>query len=754
ALEELKAEFEAEGARARMVAVDYASHSAQVDRLEEEITTALAAITPRWGRVPMVSAMTGETLTGEELDAGYWFRSLRATVYFDRAVRALAGRGHQLFIEVTPHPVLLGAMNDTLEEVAQEAGPGVVSAAVCGTLRRDEGGEARLLTSLAEAFVGGAPVDWRAVLPVGEQVELPTYAFQHERFWPKAAGAAAVGGDPVSLGLGAVGHPLLGAVVELAGGAGLVCTGRLSVRTHPWLADHAIRGAVLLPGTGFVELVVCAGDQVGCGVLEELTLQAPLVLPADGGGVQVQVVLAEADAEGRRTVEVFSRPDSADGTDPAEAWTQHAGGLLAPAAGAAVAEEDFAVWPPHGATKVDVSGLYEAANEGPYGYGPAFQGLRAAWRRGAEVFAEVALPDEVAQDAAAFGLHPALLDAVLQAGVLLGSETQGEADQVRLPFAWTGVELHASGASVLRARLRRDARGTLALTAADALGAPVVSVASLMTRPVAGGQLRASGAGLADALFTVEWTRIPGGESPAGEWALLGTDRFGVADALNRAGKRVRCFSVPDEVAAAVETGECRPAVVLACAGGEDDSADAATAAARATGETLGLVQQWLSEERLNEARLVVLTRGGGAVSAGEGVADLPAAALAGLVRSAQSENPGRLVLVDLPPNATGEQIALLPDALGTGEPEAAIRDGAVYGRRLSRPSRSTKAVERPSNRSAAAYSARTALITGGTGTLGGLVARHLAVTGRAERLVLTSRSGPAAADVAALAAG
>ncbi|MEU3545142.1 type I polyketide synthase [Streptomyces paromomycinus] len=183
ALEELKAEFEAAGARARMVAVDYASHSAQVDRLEEEITSVLAGVSPRRGRVPMVSAMTGETLTGEELDAGYWFRSLRATVHYDRAVRVLAGRGHQVFVEVTPHPVLMGAMNDTLVDLAQETGG--EPAAVCGTLRRDDGGAERLLISLAEAFVNGAPVDWQTVLPVGEQVELPTYAFRRRRYWPE-----------------------------------------------------------------------------------------------------------------------------------------------------------------------------------------------------------------------------------------------------------------------------------------------------------------------------------------------------------------------------------------------------------------------------------------------------------------------------------------------------------------------------------------------------------------------------------------
>ena len=304
------------------------------------------------------------------------------------------------------------------------------------------------------------------MLPSADRVELPTYAFQHERYWPPEAGPP-LGGDAVSLGLGAVDHPLLGAVVELAGGAGLVCTGRLSVRTHPWLADHMVGGVILLPGTGFVEMVVRAGDQVGCGALEELTLQAPLVVPVDGG-VQVQVVVADADSEGRRAMEVFSRPDE---HRHGQAWVQHAGGTIAPAGPAGAAEEDLTAWPPREATAVDISGMYAALAQASYGYGPAFQGLRAVWRRGEDVFAEVALPESVAQDAGAFGLHPVLLDALLQAGALAGGPSGpsglvgevdgGEPGQVRLPFAWTGVELHASGASVLRARLRRDGQGSL-----------------------------------------------------------------------------------------------------------------------------------------------------------------------------------------------------------------------------------------------------------------------------------------------------
>ncbi|GAA2515918.1 hypothetical protein GCM10010434_073400 [Winogradskya humida] len=721
ALLELKQEFDNEGVRARMVAVDYASHGPQVESLKDEILTVLAGVTPRAGRVPMVSAMTGEVLTGTELDAAYWYASLRAPVQFERAVRVLAELGHELFVEVTPHPVLLGAVGDIVED-----------GAVFGTLRRDDGGVTRLVTSFAEAFVRGATVDWTTVLPAAAQVELPTYAFRHERFWPDAPRYAA-GGDPVSLGLGAVGHPLLGATVELAGGAGLVCTGRLSLRTHPWLADHAVGGVVLLPGTGFVELAVSAGDQAGCGVVEELTLQAPLLLPADGSGVQVQVVLGAADGTGRRDVRVYSR------TDPQQPWTEHAGGTLAPAEEHAVTDAELAVWPPRDATVVDIDGMYEAFAAGALEYGPSFQGVRAAWRRGADVYAEVALPDEAAGDAGSYGLHPALLDAVLQASALLPQPgaTGGEG-LVRLPFAWTGVQLHAGGAGVLRARLRRDDRGDLTFTAADTMGAPVISVASLVTRPVAVDQLRSStDTGPGDALFAVDWVPVsPAGGSPAGALALLGANPFGI-DGIAYAG-------IADIVAAA----ELPRAVLVSIVGG---TGDVAQAARQLTAETLALLQEWLAEDRLETVPLVVLTRGAVAALPGEGVTDLAAAAVWGLLRSAQAENPGRLILADVP--ATG---VVDPDLLDSGEPELALRDAIGYGRRLIRPAPATvREVPAGTADSTAVRRAPagTALITGGTGTLGALVARHLAVTGRAGTVVLLSRSGPWATGAATLAA-
>ncbi|WP_307800976.1 type I polyketide synthase [Actinomadura violacea] len=666
ALEELGAACASDGVRTRLLPVDYASHHAQVESLEREIVAVLAGITPGPARVPMVSAMTGEFLDGPELDAAYWYASLRASVEFDRAVRVLAEGRHRVFIEASPHPVLTSAITGTLEALPGAGAPPVVT----GTLRRDDGGTARLLLSLAEVHVSGTDVDWTAVLPAGRRVELPTYAFQRQRYWPQTLQVA---GDVASAGLGATGHPLLGAAVELAGGTGLVFTGRLSPRVQPWLADHAVAETVVLPGTAFVELAVRAGYQAGCPHVEELTLAEPLVLP-DGGAVQIQVSVSAPGEDGRRSVEVHSRAeDAVEGP-----WTSHAAGRLGPAT--AVPDADaFAVWPPPGAEPVDVTGMYDALAGGGYGYGPAFQGLRAAWRRGDEVFAQVALPEDA--DAGAYGLHPALLDAALHAAALTGRpEPSGE---VLLPFVWNGVALHAAGASVLRVRLRQDAAGAVTLDAADATGAPVASVASLVFRPVAAGRLEQARSGVQDALFAENWVTVPIPDvAPDGPWVVVGPDPLGLAAGLAEAGVRVQTHPDLAALAAALDEGEPAPELVLTALAAVDGP-DPAEAARLAVADALELVQNWLDEERFEASRLVLVSRGAVAARPGEGVADLPAASAWGLVRSAQSENPGRLVLADLPRSGGADVLAA---ALGSAEPELAVRDRAAYGRRLGRP--------------------------------------------------------------------
>jgi NADPH:quinone reductase-like Zn-dependent oxidoreductase/acyl carrier protein len=602
--------------------------------------------------------------------------------------------------------VLAAAVTETLEDAAAAGSPGTPAPVVSGTLRRGDGGVARFLSSLASVYVRGVPVDWAALLGRGRRVELPTYVFRHERFWPRpvpvrAAGAAA-------LGLGVVGHPLLGAAVELAGREGVVLTGLVSVRSHPWLADHAVAGVVVLPGTAFAEMAIAAGNAAGCGRIEELTVQTPLVLPAEGG-MQVQVVVGGPDEGGRRAVEVYARLAGAAGP-----WTRHARGWLALAGqepAGLVAE--FAVWPQPGAVPVDTEGLYEGLAAEGYGYGPSFRGLRAVWRRGDDVFAEVALPGDAAVDVDGFGVHPALLDAVLHAARLAGDAGVPGAGpgEVLLPFAWSGVSMHAAGARVLRARLSRAEGGGLSLAAADGGGVPVISVGSLVMRPVAARDL-VVGDAVRDALFGVEWVPVPAaGGTPEGRLEALrrraggilagqraaviggaGPGLAGVVAGLALAGAAVRGYADLAVLAGSARAGEPVPEVVLlACTGDRPAAGDRAAAAARAeAGRVLGVVQRWLAEEGLASSRLVVVTAGAVAAVAGEGVADLAGAAVWGLVRSAQSENPGRLVLADLPASGwpgSGGACGVLAAALGSGEPELAVRGETAYGRRLARPS-------------------------------------------------------------------
>ncbi|MFJ6589195.1 polyketide synthase dehydratase domain-containing protein, partial [Streptomyces griseoviridis] len=293
----------------------------------------------------------------------------------------------------------------------------------------------------------------------------------------------------------------LGAAISLADSDGVVLSGRLSLSVQSWLADHAVGEAVVLPGTAFVELAVRAGDPVGYGCLQELTLEQPLVLPTRGG-VHLQVVLSAPEAHGARSVSVYARDEEAAADAP---WTRHAVGVLTTAV--APPAFDLMQWPPSGAEAVGLDGFYAEMAEAGLDYGPVFQGLRAAWRRGDEIFAEIALPDTAREEADRFGLHPALLDAALHAIGLSGATD----DQAVLPFIWSGVTLYATGASDLRVRIRSTGTGggEVALEVADPAGQPVAAVESLVLRPVAADRIAAPRAAGRAALFRVDWPEVP-----------------------------------------------------------------------------------------------------------------------------------------------------------------------------------------------------------------------------------------------------
>ncbi|WP_142280911.1 SDR family NAD(P)-dependent oxidoreductase, partial [Mycobacterium palustre] len=605
--------------RTRRIDVDYASHSVEVESIRDELAAALAGIEPRSSRVAFFSTVTGSRLDTAGLDVAYWYRNIRQTVQFEQAVRSACEHGYRTFIESSPHPALVAGIEDTFNHCAT----GDAEAIVVPTLGRDEGGLQRFLTSAATAYVAGVGVDWRGVLGGAGFVELPTYAFERRRFWLSGEGVAA---DAAGLGLGPGEHALLGAVVDLPASGGVVLTGRLSPAVQGWLADHAVSGVAVFPGAGFVELAIRAGDEVGCSVVDELTLQAPLTLPPSGS-VAVQVLVGPAGETGRRAVSIYSRADA----DAASAWVCHAEGTLSSAAVEPGA--DLSVWPPAGAVAVDLTDGYERLAARGYGYGPAFRGLTGAWVRGDEVFAEVRLPD-AAGGVGGFGVHPALLDAALHAVVM--ADQSGPEAEVLLPFSWQGVSLHAADAAAVRSRIAPTGgpAGTPAVSIelADGLGLPVLSVAAMVARSVTERQLRAAVSGSGpDRLFEVIWS--PAAKAPtAGE----NPPPFKVFESLGSAGDPV---------------------------GGTYQR----------TREALRVLQSWLSER--DSGVLVVATRGAAAL-AGEDVTDLAGAAVWGLVRSAQTEHPGRIVLVDSDVPLDDSSVAAV---VAAGEPQVVLRGGQTY---------------------------------------------------------------------------
>ncbi|HEX3782151.1 MAG TPA: SDR family NAD(P)-dependent oxidoreductase, partial [Pseudonocardiaceae bacterium] len=606
--------------KTRRLTVSHAFHSPLMAPMLDEFASAIAGLTFNAPQLPVLSTVEQDA---DLACADYWVWQVGATVRFADAIGLACEQQVSAFLELGPDGVATAMAAEVLT-------PGQDVLAV-SLLRADRDEPTTAAHALGRLHVRGVAVDLAGFLAGtgARRISLPTYAFQHERFWPKAVSA----GDPRGLGLLAAGHPLIGATVGLADSDGLLLTGRVSVGSHPWLVDHQVGGTVLFPGTGFLELAVRAGDQVGCDQVAELTLVAPLPLD-ESSAVAVQVSVGPPDDAGRRGVDIYSRPaDVEDG-----AWTRHATGILA--VGEQHTPFDTETWPPRQATPVDVDQVYAGLADTGLDYGPVFHGLRAAWTGDGAVFAEVAVPEQVV-DAGSFGVHPALLDAALHAVPLAGLD---QVDGGRLPFSWQGVSLHAGGAGALRVRLARTGEDTVEISAVDTSGAPVLSVAALTLRPI--GDVAATTARNRDGLFQLTW--VP-------------------SSATNAA-------------------AEPKPTVVSVAG----NSGDLLTSVHQTTTRILGRLQDWLAEEQTDGARLAVVTSGAVAVREGETVTDLAAAAASGLVRTAQAEHPDRFLLVD----TDGGEIPW-PAVLATGETQVAVRDGVVLVPRAARAAETD--VEQPS---------------------------------------------------------
>ncbi|MFF9644154.1 SDR family NAD(P)-dependent oxidoreductase [Kitasatospora aureofaciens] len=525
------------------------------------------------------------------------------------------------------------------------------------------------LRTLAGAWVEGAEI---TLAPPARprRLSLPGYPFARERHWVETARAGA--------------RPRAEAVelVELADGD--VLTARTSRADQPWLADHTVDGTAIVPGAFLVELVLHAGARLGRPRIAELVIQAPLLFD----DADLRVTVRPADADGRREFELHARPTGG-------AWTRHATGALDPAPADTPSTPPL----PGDAEEIAVTRLYQ----GLTGYGPAFQGLRRAWRAGEAVYADVLVPGG---DAGPYALHPVLLDSALHAVALTGVI---DGDRPRLPFAWSGVRVHNPGATAARARVAHLGPDTVEVRLTDPAGRPVATVESVVLRP--------AGAP-ADPLYRVEWVPVdPPRPERAARYAVVGADPAGAAAALTASGAEVVRAAELSSLA------DVPPVVVLPVASDGPDG----TAARALTRRVLDLIQEWLAGERYAIARLVLLT-----------TAPDPATAAAwGLVRSAQSEHPGRFTLVE------ADDLTDLSAALGSDEPQLSLRDGAVRAARLVRmPAEAAEPGPRDHG---------TVLVTGAAGALAGPVVRHLVERHGVRDLLLVSRSGRAPVGLAGL---
>ncbi|MFJ8649769.1 SDR family NAD(P)-dependent oxidoreductase [Streptomyces sp. NPDC093546] len=650
--------FEAGGGKAVWLRVSHAFHSPLMEPALERLRAVAAGVTCRQARFTVVSDHTGRPVERDELaDPEYWVRHARHTVRFRDGVHALAGVGCTRFLEVGPAAVLTAMAADCLTD-AEGARRELVAAAPPGQPE-----PVSLLAAVSRMHVCGAEVDWAAVFAGrgARRVELPTYPFQRDAYWlDGSADTAEVRAEalrPSAAFPGTLDHPLLTDATDVPEPEGLLLAGRLSCGTHPWVAGHRVAGEVLLPGTALLDLVARAGHEAGCDLVEELVLQAPVIVPEEGE-VELRVFVAAADVSGRRAVAVHSRA--------AGAWVRNAHGTVGRSGPGAPVPIALTAWPPPDAAPVPVDGFYEDLAAKGLEYGPEFRSVRALWRRGQELFAEVALGERRPSGWKSYGVHPALLDAALH-------PLPYDAGHGLVPYVWSGVRFHGGADARLRVRLAPAGTRAVAVDVADGEGRPVVSVASLALRPLSErGAEVAENTDSADGLFVPSWTPLPTLPEAAAvreeAWALLG-------DSPEELGTEA-LYVHPDwdSLTGALASGGPVPDVILLPCGG---TAPTASSVRELLHRVLGVAQRLVTDERLAGARLVVLTRGAVAVGGDQQADGVAHRAVWGLVRAAQSEHPDRFTLIDT--DGTPASRRALAAAVACGEPQLALRGGTAH---------------------------------------------------------------------------
>ncbi|MFI1018265.1 type I polyketide synthase [Streptomyces sp. NPDC020965] len=665
---EVREQLIAGGDAAKLLDVDHAFHSPLMDQVVQEFAGSIEQLPAGEMSIPVFSTTAGREVTPQELTSvGHWVDHARKPVRFYAAVECARAAGANVFLEVGPGSALASITTEAFARV------GVDDVVVLSASRHHRGAVETLVGALAQLHVRGEAVDWGALIGSRRRVDLPTYAFQRQRYWLDFLGGTGTA-DVAAAGLSAPEHPLLGAMVDHPGTDEVVFTALWSLRTHDWLADHAVFGAVVVPATAYLDLVLSVGDLVGCAAIEELSLETPLILPGSGG-VRVRIVVGAADETERRSLDIYACP--AVDAPTVGGWTRHATGSLTPSAPRTPVGTDdtrsLAVWPPAGATQLDIDGLYESLADAGFAYGPTFRGLREVWQRDDDLFATATLPMAAdGSDGGGFALHPALIDSVLHA-VVVGGVIETDGGQGWMPFSWSGVDLVGECGSTVKIRVSPVGTGTVSVTVADEHGRTIAHIGALTFRPASAEQLRSIPGGHEQSLFELQWRPVQqsGRETHRGQWGILGA-KNGLASRLSEANaESVVWYESLDDVV----SGEAPRHIVLCLDDVAAAESDVLAVVGGADTRVLDWVQRFLAEERLVGTTLVVLTRLALDTGGGESVESLPGASVWGLIRSAQTEHPGRFRLVDI--DDEGTSWARFPETLAIGEDQLALRGGA-----------------------------------------------------------------------------
>ncbi|MBL7617932.1 acyltransferase domain-containing protein, partial [Frankia sp. AgB1.8] len=708
-LTKLVAHCHGQGIHARVLPVDYASHHPGVATLRDELHDVLGQLRPRTSDLPFFSTLTASFLDTAELDADYWYRNLRNTVRFADGTQALHAAGHTTFIEVSPHPVLTTAIEETLGD-----------ALTVGTLRRDDGTFGRFLHSAAQAHTYGLPIRWNTT---GKHIELPTYAFQRDRHWLTAPRNTRTS-EPGQ-------HPLVEHTVQTPDG-GVILTATVNPADHAWLAQQTGQNALFGTAAVLLDLALHAAQLAGLSRFEEFTVDSGLPF-AGGSPLRVQVAVSASGEDSTRGLTVHARPARAGASD----WTRYARGtVLTPHSSAGTPDVNREVaWPPDGAVPIEIDDAQPeaAAGDPPAAAGrPAGGDLVGVWRGEGGFFAEAEATEDRRDAAGRHVIDPVLLTAVLAAS--MSAAGVGGDGIARRPRSWRGVRLHAAGAGALRTRLTRTGQDTARLSVSDGAGDPVLEVDAVTVDAVTDGEATA-GAPLGLPMHRLAWLPLsaPGSTEAApprtdGSWAIVRSD--------GKDGGGLPTYTDLAALGVAVAAGAPVPSVVLApqlpapTAPGGAASPPGAAAPSDGAGKdhladvhaateaVLLLAQEWVADDRFMASRLVVATQRAVAAGEDEDVFDLVGAATWGLVRSAISEHPGRFALLDIDDDPASA--AAIASALESAAPQLAVRGGRLLVPRLV--VEPPVAVQEPVSLDRGG----TVLITGGTGALAGHIARHL----------------------------